>query len=268
MNLKKTKKPVRMKAAVRQSTAPMIAETDYDDDLEPNMKLGRAFMVVLLLHVVAVGAIFAFNSLQTDPMPGPELAGVRLEEGEQRVATSGMPGAAGNDSPMMQTATATTAASAPSNPVGTTAPAATQRLDGSIAHTLRSGDTLDSLARQYGVAEEAILRANSLTRTAVLRVGMELVIPPVERAQAAVPSEVQQFLQPQTTTPAPAAQGTATRADSGVAASGSTYTVMAGDNPYSIARKHGVSMEALLKLNGIEDPRRLQIGQVLEIPAP
>jgi LysM repeat protein len=39
-----------------------------------------------------------------------------------------------------------------------------------------------------------------------------------------------------------------------------------GDNPVSIARRLGVSYEALLKLNKISDPRRLRLGQELQIP--
>jgi membrane-bound lytic murein transglycosylase D len=46
-----------------------------------------------------------------------------------------------------------------------------------------------------------------------------------------------------------------------------TYTVAKGDNPVSIAKKMGVSSEELLKLNGLEDPKKLQIGQVLKVPA-
>ncbi len=52
----------------------------------------------------------------------------------------------------------------------------------------------------------------------------------------------------------------------GVADSGKVHVVAKGENPHSIARKLGVSYDALVKLNGIDDPRRLQIGQKLQIP--
>ncbi|PYJ27084.1 MAG: hypothetical protein DME80_06195 [Verrucomicrobia bacterium] len=38
---------------------------DFDDIPEPNMKLSRALMIVLLLHVVAVSGIIAFNAIKT-----------------------------------------------------------------------------------------------------------------------------------------------------------------------------------------------------------
>ena len=40
-----------------------------------------------------------------------------------------------------------------------------------------------------------------------------------------------------------------------------------GDNPYKIAKKLGVSYQALLAANNIEDPTKLQIGTVLKVPA-
>ncbi|NLA25144.1 MAG: LysM peptidoglycan-binding domain-containing protein [Bacteroidales bacterium] len=44
------------------------------------------------------------------------------------------------------------------------------------------------------------------------------------------------------------------------------YTVKRGDNPYNISKKFpGVSVDDILKLNGISDPSSLQIGQKLKI---
>ncbi len=46
-----------------------------------------------------------------------------------------------------------------------------------------------------------------------------------------------------------------------------TYTIKRGDNLYRIGLKYGVSWEELAKFNKITDPTRLQVGDVLEIPA-
>lgn len=43
----------------------IAATADYDDLAEPNMKLSRALLIVLLLHVVAVSGIIAFNAIKT-----------------------------------------------------------------------------------------------------------------------------------------------------------------------------------------------------------
>jgi LysM repeat protein len=47
---------------------------------------------------------------------------------------------------------------------------------------------------------------------------------------------------------------------------GATYTVVAGDTPYSIAQAFGVSTQDLMDLNSIDDPYDLRIGTVLRIP--
>ena len=45
-----------------------------------------------------------------------------------------------------------------------------------------------------------------------------------------------------------------------------SYTVQRGDTPALIAKKLKVSAAELLRLNNIQDPRRLQVGQKLAIP--
>lgn len=45
-----------------------------------------------------------------------------------------------------------------------------------------------------------------------------------------------------------------------------SYVVQAGDNPFVIAKKHGITMEELIQYNKIKDPKRLQIGTELKIP--
>lgn len=45
------------------------------------------------------------------------------------------------------------------------------------------------------------------------------------------------------------------------------YVVKAGDNPWKIAKAHGISLEELLKANEIKDSKKLAIGDVLLLPA-
>jgi len=44
------------------------------------------------------------------------------------------------------------------------------------------------------------------------------------------------------------------------------YVVKAGDNPWKIAKAHGISLEELLKANEIKDSKKLAIGDVLLLP--
>ncbi|MDI3548682.1 MAG: hypothetical protein PWR10_2334 [Halanaerobiales bacterium] len=45
-----------------------------------------------------------------------------------------------------------------------------------------------------------------------------------------------------------------------------TYTVRPGDTLYLIAQRYGVSVERLIEINNIADPRQLQVGQQILIP--
>src|SRR5690348_7386983 len=61
--------------AVRRPLRIGAAAAGYDDLAEPSMKLSRALLIVLLLHVVAVSGIIAFNAIKTrqssSPSPQP-----------------------------------------------------------------------------------------------------------------------------------------------------------------------------------------------------
>jgi murein DD-endopeptidase MepM/ murein hydrolase activator NlpD len=46
---------------------------------------------------------------------------------------------------------------------------------------------------------------------------------------------------------------------------GKTYTVIKGDNLTKIAKAHGTTVAALVKLNGIKDANKIAIGQVLKV---
>jgi LysM repeat protein len=48
--------------------------------------------------------------------------------------------------------------------------------------------------------------------------------------------------------------------------SGATYAVQRGDSLFAIAARFGTTTQLLVKLNGITDPRKLRIGQVLKLP--
>jgi LysM repeat protein len=64
----------------------------------------------------------------------------------------------------------------------------------------------------------------------------------------------------------PGAQAS-TRSATGVSAS-RTHKVVAGETAVRIARRYGVTLDALLAANPGLEPRRMRIGQVLNIPAP
>ena len=63
----------------------------------------------------------------------------------------------------------------------------------------------------------------------------------------------------------PPAQGTPS-SSTGAGSCGTTYKVVSGDNPSTIAQKCGVTLDNLLKANPSINPSNLQVGQELKIP--
>src|SRR6059036_1060080 len=55
----------KLRAATARRSVGASAEIDHEEMSEPNMKLSRALLIVLLLHVVAVSGIIAFNAIKT-----------------------------------------------------------------------------------------------------------------------------------------------------------------------------------------------------------
>lgn len=45
-----------------------------------------------------------------------------------------------------------------------------------------------------------------------------------------------------------------------------THVVQPGENLYSIATRYGVSVQAIMRANGITDPNMIFVGTVLRIP--
>ena len=169
----------KLDARVRAGAAPMI--DDYDED-EPQTKLSSAFIVVLLLHVVAVGGIYAFNSIKASRRGGeaPVSATAGASEKGNTAATKATP-EVGQGS-----AAATSSTAAPIAPV---VPVSKQRV-----YTVKQGDTLTSIARQFGVNVSDTAAANDLKPSAMLRVGQVLNIPAKTGATLAATAERQDTL--------------------------------------------------------------------------
>jgi LysM repeat protein len=128
---------------------------------------------------------------------------------------------------------------------------------GSTSYTVKRGDTLSKIANQYDTSVRAIKAANSMTSD-LIRVGETLVIPVGANAN---------------TSGALGTSGTSLGTSAASAAPSSTvttsgsrtHTVKPGEYPATIARQYGMPTGELLALNGITDPRKLQVGQVLKI---
>lgn len=99
-------------------------------------------------------------------------------------------------------------------------------------YIVKSGDSLWSIAKRYGVSIDDIKKANNLSSN-LLNVGQVLIIPSEEE-----PPEIGDFI---------------------------VYTVSSGDNLYKIATKYNLTVDDLVNYNDLATTN-LSIGQQLLIP--
>ena len=55
----------KLRASTARRSLAVPNDMDYEEMSEPNMKLSRALLIVLVLHIVAVAGIIAFNAIKT-----------------------------------------------------------------------------------------------------------------------------------------------------------------------------------------------------------
>ncbi len=113
---------------------------------------------------------------------------------------------------------------------------------------VKKGDTLEKIAKIRNTTVDEIIKLNHLP-SSFLRVGQTLKLPAERTEKAAMKSAPK------------AAEKLAQREGPDY------YTVKVGDNPWSIAMKHHLKVEELLKLNGLneEKARKLKPGDRLRI---
>ena len=150
----------------------------------------------------------------------------------------------------------TTVASAlETQPVADVTPAST--------YTIEHGDTLGTIAKKNQLTKAELASANHLKTSAVLHVGQKLDHSGevgARRRPRAAPSRRRR--------PRPAL-GARGRPDArrGGAAEQTKHVVKPGETLGGIARKYGVRQGDIAVANNITDPRKIQPGQVLIIPA-
>lgn len=110
-------------------------------------------------------------------------------------------------------------------------------------YKVKSGDTIISIARLFGVSPEVLQQFNDLANPSLIKVGQKLRIP---------------------------AGGKEPEADKSMADSrpvSETYVVESGDTLWGIARKTGIPRGEIMSLNGFDNNSRLKTGQKIRLPA-
>lgn len=106
-----------------------------------------------------------------------------------------------------------------------------------VVHVVQPGESLGQIAAEYGVDPVALAEANGISNGNLIRVGQKLTIPGITQHQA-------------------------------LQARGTRHVVETGESLSAIAEQYGVTVEAILALNGLDDPNKIVVGQELLIPPP
>ena len=106
-------------------------------------------------------------------------------------------------------------------------------------HVVQPGETLLSIAAQYGLAPEAIAAKNDIVDPNMILAGQRLKLPAPDESLPSLPKGKQDER---------------------------TYIVQEGDTLFAISQEFGISVEALAEANDIQDPTTLYVGRLLTIP--
>ena len=167
---------------------------------------------------------------------------------------------------------------------------------GGIIHVVQRGENLTRIAARYGTTAHAVASANGLVNRNFVWVGQRLAIPAGGSSSAPSVSGVYVVQPGDTLARIAARHGTTIQAlaaangiininhvwvgqrlkvpggssspasGGGSAPSGATYSVQRGDTLSAIAARYGVSMWTLAQYNGISNPSRIYVGQVIRFP--
>ena len=123
-----------------------------------------------------------------------------------------------------------------------------------LVHMVAKGETIYSISRLYKVSQDELMRHNKLADASKLQAGMRLVIPgKTSETKTSSETKVNNPVPVITTVPVPSPAV-------------SQYTVSKNDTLYSIARSHGVTLQALRDINGFSKNYVLKAGEKIKIP--
>lgn len=108
-----------------------------------------------------------------------------------------------------------------------------------IYYTVKRGDTLWNIARNYGTTVQNIVEANGIQNPNLIYPGQTFKITS-QNIDENETNEMGHYV----------------------------YTVRRGDNLWNIAKRHGVSLQSILEINIISNPNLIYPGQKIRIPSP
>ena len=193
-------------AATARRSSAASAGMDFEEMPEPNMKLSRALLIVLLLHVVAVSGIIAFNAIKTressfvpasptnaEPKPSATMSAAIHADGtkpQSAVAQKENPPREDlkpSNSPS-KLSSKDDHASAPSVAKTT----AVKPVASGKTYVVKKGDNPVTIARKLKVPYDDLIALNRIEDPRKLRIGQKLLVPKTTKTRngkAANPKE-------------------------------------------------------------------------------
>lgn len=135
-----------------------------------------------------------------------------------------------------------------------------------VKYTVCKGDTLSRIAKKKNVSLKHLAELNKMTTSARLKIGQKLRLPAdgaKTSTAAEAPASEKTMVAKAEKKPAAASKR---KPASALLAGKKTHTVKPGESLYSISRRYHVSMQSLMKVNRISDPRKVRVSQKLVLP--
>jgi LysM repeat protein len=162
-------------ATARRASA--AAGMDFEDIREPNMKLSRALLIVLLLHVVAVSGIIAFNAIKTRERSFVPAAPANPENNIADTAATPLQADVAKRRPQVsQKEIAPRNDPKPSDSASKNEHAKTPPSSGKT-YTVKKGDNPVTIAKKFNVSQDDLIVLNHIDDPHKLRIGQKLLIP-------------------------------------------------------------------------------------------
>src|SRR5262249_28503961 len=127
--------------------------------------------------------------------------------------------------------------------------------DGGTAVTVAPGDSVETIARRYGVPASVIMQANNIAAPATLHPGQRLVIPRYTATRVATAAA------PRSAAPAPTPAAAVN-----AAGNAGVHVVAVGDTLSKIAHHYHKPVNEIAKANNIQPTTTLNVGERLIIP--
>jgi LysM repeat protein len=176
-----TRKKLRATTARRALGA---AEMDYEEMSEPNMKLSRALLIVLVLHVVAVAGIIAFNTIKTRQGPPPPISSetVAAKAPPTIPAKSEVPAVVASSTRNDESKTAKTPPKAIAKEERKSdhakpAENSAAKADTGKTYVVAKGDNPVAIAKKLKVPYDDLMAANHIDDPHKLQIGQKLIVP-------------------------------------------------------------------------------------------